>query len=303
MEEWLVAFPKGRPQRWFERIWDDKQKTHRWNTGHSFSGEKQLWQNATRDNALFLSTAVQLNSEQLQPVYDWFRTSPIVVGVDYLDSMPSVLASLTSLLCNEQSEARTAILGMLQIADFGIDDITFKTRTLEERIPEGFPEKAGATLVAEFDNFELPEPLTQHRTIQGKPVTFRLEDESGGTQKYFGLTGPIHSALEHGLVLFVDELQNNLHPKLTQFLLSLFHSKKTNPKNAQLIFTTHETSLLNQATLRRDQIWFCEKDKTQKTDLYPLTDFSPRKGRENLEASYLSGRYGALPYIEPDELP
>lgn len=104
--------------------------------------------------------------------------------------------------------------------------------------------------------------------------------------------------MENGHVLFIDELHNSLHPKLVRFLVELFHNPKTNPKNAQLIFTTHETSILNQEIFRRDQIWFCEKDTEQATKLYPLTDFSPRKGRENLELAYLSGRYGALPFIK-----
>ena len=89
---------------------------------------------------------------------------------------------------------------------------------------------------------------------------------------------------------------------MVRFLVDLFHDEKTNPINAQLIFTSHETSILSQDVFRRDQIWFCEKDKEQATILYPLTDFSPRKGRENLEAGYLSGRYGALPYLNIAEL-
>lgn len=103
--------------------------------------------------------------------------------------------------------------------------------------------------------------------------------------------------LENGYVLFIDELHDNLHPRLVRFLVELFHNPETNPKNAQLVFTTHETSILSQDVFRRDQIWFCEKDKTQATEIYPLTDFSPRKGRENLELAYLSGRYGALPFM------
>ena len=84
---------------------------------------------------------------------------------------------------------------------------------------------------------------------------------------------------------------------MVRYLVSLFHNKKTNPNNAQLVFTTHETSILSQDIFRRDQIWFCEKLKQKETSLYPLTDFSPRKDRENIEQGYLSGRYGALPYI------
>ena len=82
-------------------------------------------------------------------------------------------------------------------------------------------------------------------------------------------------------------------------MVELFHNKKTNPKNAQLIFTTHETSILSQDVFRRDQIWFCERNQEQETIVYPLSDFSPKKGKENLEAAYLSGRYGALPFVRP----
>ena len=126
---------------------------------------------------------------------------------------------------------------------------------------------------------------------------FDFEDESDGTQKLFSLAGPWIDSLDNGYVLFIDELHDNLHPLLVQFLVKLFHNTETNPNNAQLVFTTHETSILNQKVFRRDQIWFCEKDEDHATRLYPLTDFSPRKGRENLELAYLSGRYGALPYV------
>ena len=78
----------------------------------------------------------------------------------------------------------------------------------------------------------------------------------------------------------------------------MFHDPKTNPKNAQLVFTTHDTNQLNQELFRRDQIWFCEKDDRQATQLYALTDFTVRKGRENLETAYLSGRYGAIPFVK-----
>ncbi len=105
--------------------------------------------------------------------------------------------------------------------------------------------------------------------------------------------------LANGYVLLIDELHDNLHPRLVQFLVQVFHSSETNPQNAQLIFTTHETSILNQEVFRRDQIWFCEKSPRPATVIYPLTDFSPRKGRENLELAYLSGRYDALPYVRP----
>jgi len=138
---------------------------------------------------------------------------------------------------------------------------------------------------------------TAHLNNHNEAVFFDFEDESDGTKKLFAFAGPWMDVLKNGYVLFIDELHDNLHPKLVQFLVKLFHNKETNPKNAQLIFTTHETSILSQDVFRRDQIWFCERNKMQSTSLYPLSDFSPKKGKENLERSYLSGRYGALPFI------
>ena len=97
--------------------------------------------------------------------------------------------------------------------------------------------------------------------------------------------------------MIVDEINNSLHPILVAYFTGLFNSVEYNPKNAQLIFTTHETSVLDQDIFRRDQIWFCEKDENHATRLYSLLDFKPRKGYENLEAAYLAGRYGAVPVI------
>ena len=102
--------------------------------------------------------------------------------------------------------------------------------------------------------------------------------------------------LEQGRVICIDELESSLHPLITRFLVLLFHNPEINQKQAQLIFTTHDTNILDNDILRRDQIWFAEKDRDQSTRLYPLSDFSPRK-QEALQKGYLQGRYGALPYI------
>ena len=99
--------------------------------------------------------------------------------------------------------------------------------------------------------------------------------------------------------MVLDELHDQLHPALVRFLIELFHDPRRNDKGAQLIFSTHETSILNQDVFWRDQIWFCERNAEQATTLFPLTDFRPRKGVENLERSYLAGRYDAVPYLEP----
>ena len=298
-EEWLLAFPKVKPQRWFTRIWNKEMNAYEWEMGNSFSGQKQIWQDATRSNALFLSIAVHLNSEQLQPVFDWFNNELRVMS--FSGSYQQL--EFTSSRCKDSNELKK-VVEYLKVADLGIDDISVKAERISAKhLPDNMPEEAKTYFLENEIDTDVFDIRTIHKTNQGNTVKFNFSLESEGTQKFFALAGPIIDSLENGYVLFIDELHSNFHPKMVRFLVDLFHDEKTNPNNAQLIFTSHETSILSQEIFRRDQIWFCEKDKEQTTILYPLTDFSPRKGRENLEAGYLSGRYGALPYLNIAELP
>ena len=129
------------------------------------------------------------------------------------------------------------------------------------------------------------------------PEELDLDDESDGTQKMFALAGPWLDSLAKGNVIVFDELHDNLHPALVRFLVNRFHDPKTNPSGAQLVFTTHDTSVLDRHLFRTDQIWFCERDDRLETSLFPLSDFRPRRGVENLERAYLAGRFGGVPYI------
>jgi len=127
-----------------------------------------------------------------------------------------------------------------------------------------------------------------------------LDEESNGTQTFFWLAPRILDVIDTGGVLVVDELEASLHPMLAAQIVRQFNDPTTNPKNAQLIFTTHDTNLLGKTLgeplFRRDQVWFTEKDKDGATVVYPLTDYIPRKD-ENLERGYLQGRYGAIPFL------
>lgn len=290
-DEWLYAYPKNRPQKWFERVWINDEKRHTWQFSSLFLGNKRLWQESTRDNALFLSTAVQLNSEQLKPLFDWFELLRFI-GVG------GVSPAYTAQLCTK--EQKSEVVRFLRTADFNIHDIQVQIEDFDEDVLPS----------------DMPLEIKQHlsKTLKGKKhiksietirydnennaVYFDLNEESDGTRKVFAFSGPILDVLKRGSLLCIDELNQNLHPKLVQFLVDLFHNPKSNPRHAQLIFTTHETSILNQNIFRRDQIWFCERNNQQSSILYPLSDFSPKKGKENLENVYLSGGYGAVPFID-----
>jgi AAA15 family ATPase/GTPase len=295
IEEWLIAYPKGRAQRWYSRAFSKKKQKYDYKFSDLLLGQKSVWRDATRSNALFLSTAVQLNSEQLRPVFNWFKKTlrPVHVGGWW----PSFTASLC-----EQEDSKSKVLEFLKAADVDIHDIKLDKEKFDPDIlPDDLPNNAKKKLIKEMKGKDVVNIMTIHRSTSGKLVPLDFDAESDGTKKFFSFAGPWLDSLSKGYVLVIDELHDNLHPSMVKYLVGLFHNKKTNPKNAQLIFTTHETSILNQDIFRRDQIWFCEKLKDKETSLYPLTDFSPRKNRENIEQGYLSGRYGALPYIRSFE--
>ncbi|EHQ5310339.1 ATP-binding protein [Campylobacter jejuni] len=297
LEEWLLIFGESnRAQKWFERIYNEKEEKYNYSFGTKFLGSKQLWAENTRDNALFLSVAIQLNNEQLKPVFDFFLKYIRVTCTDSWNDGQEVTIDILR-------QDKQKIISYLKRADLDIEDIVVeetelnKTNLMQENILQEIKQMIQADL-------EKGAKLTQtnihtiHTNQQGELVTFDMEtSESQGTRKFFGLIGPWIEALEQGYTIVVDELNTHLHPLMTKFLVNLFHNEDLNKSNAQLIFTTHDTSILNQDVFRRDQIWFCEK-QNKATKLYPLSDFKVRKDKTNLENDYLLGRFGALPYFK-----
>jgi AAA15 family ATPase/GTPase len=120
--------------------------------------------------------------------------------------------------------------------------------------------------------------------------------ESQGTQKIFNLSGPLLDTLEGGKLLAIDEMETRLHPFITRTVIELFNSPQTNPRNAQLVFATHDASLLSHRFFRRDQIWFAEKDQYGATDLYSLAELQVRNDA-SFEKDYIAGKYGAIPFV------
>ena len=126
--------------------------------------------------------------------------------------------------------------------------------------------------------------------------------ESEGTKKMIEIAGPLVDVIRLGKILVVDELDAKLHPFLTRKIIGLFMDKEFNRNGAELIFATHDTNLLNIQYLRRDQIWFTEKDKSDSTELYSLVEFRDESGNKvrndrNIEKDYINGRYGAIPFM------
>lgn len=288
VSEHLLVYRAFKPQRWYERRYDTRTGKDVYDFGPGLKGPKNLWEGATRPNALFLSMAVQLNSDALRPVFDWF-VNGIVIFNEQAQLSPQV-----SIQMLQQTEGRRQICDFLSAADISIADIEVVTRKVPGQSVH-FDLVAGKTEVR-TEEVEEHQLRFSHVTEHGQAV-FDLMDESNGTRNLLFLSGPVLEILRKGLTLVIDELDSSLHTLLVRELVRLFHRPEINTGGAQLIFTTHDTSLLDAPGLfRRDQIWFVEKDRDQASELVSLSEFSPRKN-EALERGYLMGRYGGIPFL------
>ncbi|TKG21044.1 ATP-binding protein [Vibrio lentus] len=291
-EEWLFAYPKSRAQTWFYREYDEDTNSSKFTKDGFLTGKKSTWKDATRNDALFLSTAVQLNSKQLKPIYDWFKNTLRSVGFNGVDPYYTATQVL-------EKDYKLDVLDFLRGADLDIDDLNIETEDFDEStLPEDMPLSLRKLVIENLKGRKHVNAQTGRKDDEGNIQYLNIDDESDGTKRMFSFAAPIIDCLKHGYVIVVDELHNSLHPAMVQYLVSLFNCTRSNPSNAQLVFTTHETSILSQDIFRRDQIWFCEKGQDKSTSLYSLHDFRVRKGVENIERNYLSGKYGAMPFIE-----
>ncbi|MBO0806020.1 MAG: ATP-binding protein [Nocardiopsaceae bacterium] len=298
--EWLYAYVTHRRQVWFER---DVSSPDAWYFGKSFTGRNKVIADLTRPTALFLSTAAANNHRMAREADRFFRSYLTAAWPDDKDSRVRFTQGLVS---DEESWAE--VTDLLRFADLGIRSArvrrepsdalftVFLLRALQQSyssVGELVPDRGGP--VDEIVEFG-------HSVGSEQDLVFLpLAAESLGTQAWFALIGPTLNALKAGGTLTIDEIDASLHPHLTSEILRIFSDPKRNPKQAQLLFTSHDTTLmggmLGGRELTRDQIWFTEKKSDGATVLYPLTDFSPRK-TENLERGYLQGRYGAIPFLE-----
>jgi AAA15 family ATPase/GTPase len=312
LREWLYAYPRGRRQTWFER---NVYSNEEWYFGKSLGGQNRVISELTRPNSLFVSAAAALKHEKISDLYRWFTNqlrfanennlkSRLRFTLNEIDSRPEIAESLKRLL---------------KFADLGICDIKLKKRSYSHEDRSRLLQMAKALAQSSSESAATPPDQTleeiledsatiielQH-TGQTKAIGLPFESESMGTRTLIALGGPVLHSLRLGYTLMVDEIDTSLHPSLVAELVRLFTSTKTNPHQAQLVFTSHDTSLLGNLldhgpVLERDQTWFMEKDHTGASVLYPLTDFNPRK-QENLERGYLQGRYGAIPFLNTREL-
>lgn len=286
--EHLLVYKAFKPQLWFRRSFDEKSGKDSYEFGPGLKGQKGVWEEATRSNSLFLSMAVQLNSEQLRPVFNWFAVDLVIVNEQ------SPLNPGVAIQKLHDASEKKEICDFLKTADISLTDIDLVTRKLPG--PALHFDAATGKMEMRAQEIEQSEIRFLHVTENGK-ADFGIEDESSGTRNLLFLIAPVLDIVRKGQTLVVDELDTSLHTLLVRHLIRLFHNNEINTLGAQLIFSTHDTSLLDAPDLfRRDQIWFVEKDSDQASRLYALAEFSPRKN-EALERGYLMGRYGGLPML------
>ncbi len=286
LEETLLVFKTAKPQRWFQRRYDSESDAETYEFGPGLKGQRSLWQQATRPNALFLSTAVQLNSQQLQAIYQWFDQQLIILNHRTPPGGGFTQKKL------EDPAWRERILRFVSTADVGISNIELVTREKHEPIYLLDPQQPAVSM----QKTKVREPIFEHFSASGQSEHFTLDEESEGTRLLLTIAGPILDILDRGCTLIVDELDSPLHTLLAQHLVQHFHRQEAGL--AQMVFTTHNTALLSAVGLfRRDQIWFAEKDAEHASSLVALSEFSPRKS-EAIERGYLAGRYGGVPFID-----
>ncbi|MBP8181838.1 MAG: ATP-binding protein [Acidimicrobiia bacterium] len=297
LEEWAYAYPKGRGALLFLR---EGQKV---SAGSKHGTETRRVTPLLRPNALFLSTAAAARHSVLLPLYRWFERNLLLADVQSRARRQYFTRKLL-----EHDEARVRVLSLLRAADLGISSA--QSRVLDPAIKEILDQflrsvvgtsSTGESNAIAFEDLGID---FVHVGVDGSEVLLRAEDESLGTLVWFGLLGPVLQALDRGQVLLADELDASLHPALVAQVVRAFQDEGSNPNRAQLIFNSHDPTLLGDATserlLGRDQIWFTEKAHDGASTLRPLGSFRPRK-HEALANRYLDGRYGAVPLLSDEE--
>lgn len=292
LSEYLHVYKTRRKTVLYERDGDD------WYFGDSFRGPASQIRDITRPNALFISAAAAAQSAVVREPYRWIVSRlSVYSATGYMSEHRRVTRQLKT-----DADFREQMLRILQGSDIGVTDIEVTRKELEQEDLDRYQRYFGK----EDSNFEaFIEDVESHLelTHRGRGVETSLPEdyESAGTHALISFASVALAALKRGATCVVDEIDSSLHPLLVAELVRVFASPRTNPNQAQLIFTTHDVSLLRpapegQAVLSRDEIWVVEKDRHGESALVALSEYGPRTS-DNLERGYLTGRFGGLPTL------
>ena len=302
VSEWLYSFPLTTKRRTrvilFHR---DSSESTEFHFGKSLKGENKQISRLARKNSLFLSAAAQNAHQQLSEIYTYISKN-IARRIDTRQLGPALNEQLQQHF-GQKSEYTDAAVNFLKAADIGISRMDFSRVPMEKKFVEMLTEMRGiigkhfgqaAKVEVDADEEVLVELM--HNGAGGASFPIKLQHESAGTLSLLQILGPIVTKLQQGGLIVMDELNTTLHPLVSREIIKLFSNKATNPAGSQLLFSTHDTNLLSGGILRRDQIWFAEKDESGSTHIYPMSDIRVR-ATDNLERGYLAGKFGAIPFM------
>ena len=300
IHESLRAWPSSREQIWFERDWNPERASH------DFSPDNPVGLPRNRDieqrtlrNMLYLSKAVAENRKEVEAPFRW-----LVSRVKFMDlsTRSGVGGGFTLSQIDGKGEAlKNKIMKVLKHADLGV----VEALAIEKEPPNVETMKilqvVAPDMVKELEKSgekrpRFREPQLVHQGPGNAKVPLEWKRESAGTHRLFALIGPWLDILENGYTICIDEIETSMHPIMVRELLKLIFSESENTGGAQIIFTTHNPLFLDGTLLRRDQVWFTDKDDEGVSHLYPLTEYQPRQD-ESLIRGYMAGRYGAVPFV------
>jgi len=239
-----------------------------------------------RNNCTFLSVCAQNNGTISKEIIAYFRSITVLYGSS--ESYKKIFFDYTA-----KKENKAAILSFLKYADIQI--IGIETELIPPSVDLSDDAISTAVKNMRLEKVSFGHTVYDEETPVGEEYIDE-EDESAGTQQLYFYSEFILWVLKKGTALFIDEFDIMLHPLIIEHIVKLFNSPETNPKNAQLVISSHAVNIITNKLFRRDQIWFCEKDQYGATDLYSLAEFKVRNDA-TYSKDYLRGKYGAVPHI------
>jgi uncharacterized protein len=289
ISEWLFYIPNVRETKLFERDINGIKSSKSYNA----DGVQQR----TRSNALFLSVSAQFNVDIAEKLLNW-----ITDKLNIISGLHDQAYLSYTIKCFINNKNKDDIVQFIKKLDLGISEIQVEQEDFtDDSLPDYIPDDLKKLIVKAGEGKATSIGIS-HRKFDSDGNLKSIEEfelgshESEGTQKVFALAGPLITALKEGDILIIDEFDARLHPLISLAIVKLFNSKEANPNNAQLIFMTHDTNLLNNKVFRRDQVWFTEKNRYGATDLYSLVEYQIRNDA-SFDSDYIKGKYGAIPYI------
>lgn len=296
IKEWLFCKSNIKEYNLFTR------KRDKFKISLRFFKEGEGLEDKTKQNSLFLSVSAQFNGKISEQILKWFFNCKVISG-----TLDRNYRNITIKYFEYSSSQREDIVQFIKNLDLYIYDIRMTKKRVS--LPSEVPDEFKNFILRSINEISIPgtsiQTLHEKYNEKGQVVgieKFELEEnESEGTKKLFYLSGILLNALKTGHLIVIDELEAKLHPIITHKIVQLFNSNKYNSKGAQLIFMTHDTSLLSSRLfgsrlLRRDQIWFTEKNQQGATDLYSLVEYDIPENA-SFESDYIRGKYGAIPFI------